>query len=132
MPPHNQQKSQQQQRQEAPPEQKQETTTEVEAATPMPEKINTKVATPQELFESKLITLLDLVLRRRLEPASAVRELHAFWREELTAADRESLIDNTTESSNVIQAGRRLSDAANMLGTEMHALIASHQNSKGF
>ena len=94
------------------------------------EKINTRKATPAELFESKVIDLAEGVLRRRLSPSESVRELHRYWKNELSEEERDALIDRDS-SGNIIEVGARLMSAANMLGQEMFSLLASHQAMKG-
>jgi hypothetical protein len=94
-------------------------------------KINTKAATPAELFEAKLTDLVSKVLRRELQPSQAVRDLHYYWIKEVSESDRERLL-NIDTPGNIHEAGSRLMQAANMIGNEMPTLVASHSSSKGF
>jgi DNA polymerase sigma len=94
------------------------------------ETINTKAATPAELFEAKLTDLVTKVLRRELQPSQAVRDLHNFWMQ-LPEVYRERLI-NIDTPGNIHEAGSRLMQAASMIGNEMPTLVASHSSSKGF
>ena len=93
-------------------------------------KISTKVASPAELFEAKLTELISKVLSHEMQPGEAVRELHTYWKEELTEQDRDSLISHEA-LGNIHEAASRLMAAANMLGSEIPALAASHASMKG-
>ena len=93
--------------------------------------IETKVASPAELFESQLTELVTQVLRREIQPSAAVRELHMFWRNILTEEQRATLINQDTPGS-IQESCGRLMAAANMLGNEWPSLISYVNATKGF
>lgn len=93
-------------------------------------KINTKIATPAEIFESRLSDLIDDVLRRKIAPSDSVKALHAFWKTSFTEEERDQLI-NPDSIGSIHEAGRRLATAANMLAAEIPALVAGHVSGKG-
>jgi hypothetical protein len=95
------------------------------------EKIETKAASPPEIFEAKLTSLVDRVLKREMMPVAAVHELHSFWMAEFTSEERDLMIHPDTVG-NVLEAGNRLMLAGNLIGNEMPVLIAAHNTSKGF
>lgn len=93
------------------------------------ENINTKAATPIELLEEKVLSLYSQVMRKKINAGQAVAQLHEFWRTEFTSEERDELC--SPDKVNVIEIGKRFQLAADVLGSEMPSLIASHNSSKG-
>ena len=115
----------QQPRQEPP---KPEARPEVSAASP--EKIVTKAASPAEVFDAKLTDLVYKVLRGEMKPHESIQELHNFWKNNFTVEERDQLVNPDTVGS-IHEVGQKLMRAANMLGQEMPALVATHGAMKG-
>ena len=93
--------------------------------------INTRKASPSEIFESRFVELLSAVMNHQLPPSAAVRELNAFWRSAFTDEERDVLI-NREVPGNIVDLSVRSMAAANMLSSEISVLISSHLSSRSF
>ena len=132
--PNQQSRPQQQQQQPRPEPPKQEPPKQEEQKQPMPEQktvINTRTETPSERFRSKAADLYSKVIAGTITLPEAIKQLHSFWRDDLTFNDREELIDQNNPNS-VLVISDRLAKSAEALLQEVPLMVGMHNNAKGF